>query len=84
MRYFAFGSVLYALAVHAAPIPQASDGLTEMPPIEGPEGIRSSTGKYWDSLKYVTCGELRCCRNKGCDWKTWVKLFLSYIDLLTL
>jgi hypothetical protein len=68
MRYCALASLLYALTAHAAPAPQADTAA--MPTIEGPEGICSSAGEYWDGLKYVTCGELRFCRNNGCDWET--------------
>lgn len=61
MRCLALAPVLYTLVVHAAPAPQAFDGAAGMPTIEGPDGICSSTGEYWDGLKYVTCGELRFC-----------------------
>jgi hypothetical protein len=72
MRYLIFAPVLFVLAAHAAPAPPGSDGAAGLPTIEGPEGLCSSTGEYWDGLKYVTCGELRFCRNNGCDWETWV------------
>jgi len=69
MRNLILALALGALAAQAVPAPQALDGIIA-PTIEGPEGICSSTGEYWDGYKYVTCGELRFCRNNGCDWET--------------
>ena len=70
MRYLALAPVLYALAVHAAPAPQAADAAADMPTLEGPEGFCSSSGEYWDGTAYIECGLGRYCRENVCGFET--------------
>jgi len=70
MRYLALASVLYALAVHAAPAPQAADAAANMPTLEGPEGFCSSSGEYWDGTAYIECGLGRYCRENVRGFET--------------
>lgn len=70
MRFLALASVLYGLAVHAAPAPQAADPAAGMPTLQGPEGFCSAAGEYWNGTDYVPCGLDRFCRDNVCGFET--------------
>lgn len=67
MRYFALASILYSLAVHAAPAPQVEDATNLAGTLLGPDGFCSSTGDYWNGFKYVPCAPTLTCKNDICD-----------------
>jgi hypothetical protein len=63
MRYFVLASILYGLAVHAAPAPQVVDAANPAGTLLGPEGLCSSTGDYWNGFQYLPCAEGVTCRD---------------------
>jgi hypothetical protein len=66
MRYFALATILYGLAVHAAPAAQSQADTTGVGSLAGPEGLCSSSGQYWNGKEYADCGSGLICENNMC------------------